>query len=136
MRSRPRPSRAVSGSVSSSRSSAAGALLSGFSSLQSSPGSSRPSSSPPAGRGCFFTYRIPIVPLIVVFDGIASVLRVCSPDELRELVAGMDAPHYEWDIGIAPILGQPANATWLIGTPYEADAANCGSRQEQLAPLP
>jgi hypothetical protein len=63
-----------------------------------------------------FTYVVPILPLWVMFDGIVSCLRVYSPAELRELVAGIDAPGWRWDIREEPI-GPGATATVLIGLP-------------------
>ncbi len=67
------------------------------------------------------TYVIPLVPFVVLFDGIVSCLRVYSPDELRELVAGIDAPGYAWDIGTIP-LGPPGiHGTYVIGMPSAAE---------------
>jgi hypothetical protein len=62
------------------------------------------------------TYLFPIVPLVVLWDGIVSCLRVYSPHELAGLTAGLDAG-YKWDIGTIP-LGPPGlHATYLIGQP-------------------
>lgn len=69
----------------------------------------------------FFTYLVPIIPLFILWDGIVSCLRVYSPDELRGLVAEIDAPHYEWDIGQIPLGSPGAMATYLVGTPKRAD---------------
>ena len=68
-----------------------------------------------------FTYLLPIVPLVIVFDGVVSCLRTYTPGELRDLVDGIDAPGYRWDIGTEPIPRVPAAITYLIGTP-ETDA--------------
>ena len=73
-----------------------------------------------------FTYLVPVVPLVIVFDGVVSCLRTYTPDELRELVDGLDAPGYRWDIGTEPIPRLPAALTYLIGTP-EPDAAGVSS---------
>jgi len=67
-----------------------------------------------------FTYLVPIVPLVILFDGIVSCLRTYTPDELRELVAGIEAPGYRWDIGTEPIPGVPTALTYLVGTPEDA----------------
>jgi hypothetical protein len=62
------------------------------------------------------TYVIPIVPLVLWFDGIVSCLRVYSPPELAELTGRLSrANEYEWDIGeersgllpIAYLIGYP-----------------------------
>jgi len=64
-----------------------------------------------------FTYVLPIVPLVVLFDGIVSCLRTYTAEELRELVAEIDAPGYHWEIGDEPIPRTPASLTYLIGYP-------------------
>ncbi len=67
-----------------------------------------------------FTYLIPVLPLLIVFDGTVSCLRVYSPDELRELVAGIDALDYEWQIGTERVPRTTNTLTYLIGTPVSA----------------
>jgi hypothetical protein len=62
----------------------------------------------------FFTYVVPLVPLLVLWDGLVSCLRVYSPAELESLVA--DLKEYDWEIGRLP-LGGPAKATYLLGRP-------------------
>jgi hypothetical protein len=62
------------------------------------------------------TYLLPLVPLLVLWDGLVSCLRVYSPDELRELVAALPDNDYEWEVGRLAI-GGPARATYLIGRP-------------------
>lgn len=44
-----------------------------------------------------FTYLIPIVPLMVAWDGLVSVIRLYSIDDLREMTANLDG--LEWEIG-------------------------------------
>lgn len=63
------------------------------------------------------TYAVPIIPLVVMVDGLVSCLRTYSPDELRELTAALGDADYSWEIGEAPIPGSPIAATFLIGTP-------------------
>ena len=65
-----------------------------------------------------FTYVIPLVPLVLWFDGIVSCLRVYSPRELAELTVRLSFANdseYQWDIGeehagLLPI-------TYLVGYP-------------------
>lgn len=64
-----------------------------------------------------WTWLIPLMQPFVVWDGVVSWLRIYSPDELRELVAGIEAPDWEWDIGTIPLGQAPANATYLVGRP-------------------
>ena len=47
-----------------------------------------------------FTYLIPLVPLMVWWDGLVSSLRTYSVKEMEELVAQVDGNEsYDWDIG-------------------------------------
>lgn len=65
----------------------------------------------------FFTYALPLVPLCTLWDGVVSCLRAYDPEELRALVADIDVPNYEWEIGQLPIPKVPASVTYLIGAP-------------------
>lgn len=60
-------------------------------------------------------WLLPIVPLVVLWDGIVSWLRIYDPDELHDLVRGLDA--YDWDIGLLELDGPPVHASYLIGVP-------------------
>jgi hypothetical protein len=67
-----------------------------------------------------FTYLLPLIPLLVLFDGSVSMLRLYLPDELRELVAcvpGHDG--FDWDIGSTPIPGVAVGLTHLVGLPKQ-----------------
>lgn len=47
-----------------------------------------------------FIYLIPLIPLFMLWDGIASILRTYSESELRKLVSSLEnADSYEWEIG-------------------------------------
>jgi len=66
-----------------------------------------------------WTYLVPIVPFLLLFDGVVSCLRTYRPQELREIVDKLDAPKYRWEIdeqstGKLPI-------TFLIGYPLTVD---------------
>lgn len=64
------------------------------------------------------TYVVPLIPALIFFDGIVSMLRIYQPDELRELVA--DVPGNEtftWDIGVLRVPRSPIGITYLVGTP-------------------
>mgnify|MGYP001942956294 CR=1 FL=1 len=63
-----------------------------------------------------FTYLIPIIPLLILWDGLVSHLRVYSPDELRALTKGMDKPGYRWEVDRLPII-PGAFMTLLRGIP-------------------
>jgi hypothetical protein len=67
----------------------------------------------------FWTYVVPVVPLVIWVDGLVSCLRAYAPEELEEMVAQMgsepDAAGYRWRLGeerrgLLPV-------TYLIGYP-------------------
>lgn len=64
----------------------------------------------------FWTYVIPLVPLLVLFDGLVSCLRTYTPRELQEMVDSLDAPGYAWEIDQAKGRG-PVPVTYLLGIP-------------------
>jgi hypothetical protein len=55
--------------------------------------------------------------LFVLWDGIVSWLRIYSVEELRELVDGIDAPDWVWDIGSIQLGKAPLHGTYLVGYP-------------------
>jgi hypothetical protein len=66
-------------------------------------------------RRFFWTWLVPVVPLILWIDGTLSCLRSYSQEDLRELTRDLNAPGYRWHIGeerrgLTGIL-------YLIGTP-------------------
>lgn len=63
----------------------------------------------------FWTYVVPVVPLVLWCDGVVSALRVYDPDELRKLVEGLDG--YDWEIDSVPAGRGPPRITYLIGRP-------------------
>jgi hypothetical protein len=68
----------------------------------------------------FWTYFLPVIPLVLFFDGVVSCLRAYSKEELANLVSKVDADDYVWEIGeergwLAPI-------TYLIGYPKSTGA--------------
>ena len=65
----------------------------------------------------FWTYLVPVVPLVLLFDTIVSWLRLYSVPELRELTSGLDS--YQWDISTVRIKPLPNRITYLIGVPSD-----------------
>jgi hypothetical protein len=63
----------------------------------------------------FWTYVIPVIPLVLLFDGVVSCLRAYSQNELAELVRQVKSGNYMWQIGEQP--GGLTPITFLIGTP-------------------
>ncbi len=75
----------------------------------------------------FWTYLLPLLPLLTVFDGVVSCLRSYTPDELRELTRGLEGEPYEWEIGRAPLPNAPFHVTYLIGCPVSPDDSSADS---------
>jgi len=46
-----------------------------------------------------WTYFIPVIPFVVLFDGVVSCLRTYRPEELREIIGGLIGSEYEWSVG-------------------------------------
>ena len=63
----------------------------------------------------FWTYLVPIIPLVLLFDGVVSCLRTYRPQELREMVTKLTATDYQWEIGEDSTRRAPI--TYLIGYP-------------------
>ena len=63
------------------------------------------------------TYVIPIIPFVLLFDGVVSCLRSYRPGELRELVGGLSPNGYEWQAGEFRSSGLTVPITYLIGYP-------------------
>ena len=60
---------------------------------------------------------IPIVPLVLLFDGIVSCLRAYSLRELRELIGGLVGSGYRWEIGCVKRGLFRLPITYLVGHP-------------------
>ena len=70
---------------------------------------------------------MPLIPLLVLFDGTVSLLRLYLADELRELVTtvpGHDT--FDWDIGTTLVSAVPIGVLHLVGVPKSVshDAAD------------
>ena len=62
-------------------------------------------------------WLVPIVPLVLFFDGIVSCLRSYSPRELRELTGGIAECGYRWEIGCVKRSFLRLPITYLVGYP-------------------
>ena len=64
-----------------------------------------------------WTYLVPIIPFVVLFDGVVSCLRTYPPQELREIIEKLTATEYQWETG--EHIGAPGKMpiTYLIGHP-------------------
>jgi hypothetical protein len=67
-------------------------------------------------RRLVWTYLVPIVPIVALWDGFISNLRTYSVGELGDLVEKIVDPRYEWKIGRARSIGW-SRVTYAIGSP-------------------
>jgi len=65
----------------------------------------------------FCTYVVPIIPLVLLFDGVVSCLRTYRPRELREIVDKLSGIEYQWEVGEHSKASGRAPITYLIGSP-------------------
>jgi len=64
-----------------------------------------------------WTYLVPVVPLVLWFDGVVSCLRTYCPEELRALAGALKASGYRWETGEHRSGFAGAPITYLIGYP-------------------
>ena len=69
-----------------------------------------------------WTYLLPLVPLVTLFDGLVSCLRTYSVQDLRKLTAKLGTKDYHWEVGIAKSKMTPMPITYLLGVPIEKAA--------------
>lgn len=76
----------------------------------------------------FWTYVIPVVPFVLLVDGILSCLRAYSTAELSKLVSSLNGESYKWQIGkgTAGIV----RVTYMLGYP-EVSAPSGGIRSRR-----
>jgi hypothetical protein len=71
-----------------------------------------------------WTYVIPVVPAVLLIDGLISCLRTYSLADLRAMTACMSNPDYEWQIGEESSALLPLRVTYLLGCPRKLLAAD------------
>ena len=72
----------------------------------------------------FWTYLVPVLPLLALWDGIVSCLRVYDVRELRALAEPLASPDYTFEIErFVPRDGPPLPITLLIGRPQPPSTA-------------
>jgi len=64
-----------------------------------------------------WTYLVPLVPLATCWDGVISMLRVYSPQELKELTDSIPCKDYTWEAEQADTGTPIFTFTYLIGYP-------------------
>ena len=72
-------------------------------------------------RDWLWTYPIPILPAVVLFDGIVSCLRTYSPQECLVMAEEADPEGtFDWHAGVKTAM--PGGMTYLVGVPVERAA--------------
>lgn len=69
-----------------------------------------------------WTYVIPVIPMLLAFDGVISCLRSYTPAEL-EALGREAAPHYRWRAGVRRSGFGPIRVVFLIGVPPDQQNA-------------
>lgn len=64
-----------------------------------------------------WTYVIPLIPFVLLFDGVVSCLRTYRPQEMREIVNALTHAEYEWQAGEHRGGAGGMPITYLIGRP-------------------
>lgn len=67
----------------------------------------------------FWTYFIPVIPLVLLVDGVVSCLRTYNPQELREIIKKLNATEYEWEVGENSKAFGGLAITYLVGYPRD-----------------
>jgi hypothetical protein len=70
------------------------------------------------------TYVVPIIPLVLLFDGVVSCLRTYRPEELREMIKKLAGIEYQWEAGEHSRASGGAPITYLIGYPQARVSPN------------
>ena len=71
---------------------------------------------PLSWRRLLWTYVVPVVPVVAMWDGLVSNLRTYSPVELRGIADTIQRSGYRWRAGRVPSIGL-SRVTYLVGWP-------------------
>jgi hypothetical protein len=64
------------------------------------------------------TYAVPAIPMLVAFDGTASMFRLYLGDEMRALIASVDGhERFDWDVGTTRMPHLPLGVAHAVGVP-------------------
>ena len=64
-----------------------------------------------------FTYLVPVLPLMIFWDGLVSQLRTYTPAEMIAMTRELSAPDYQWDCGTIAVPRTPLAVPYLTGQP-------------------
>ena len=71
----------------------------------------------PSWPQLLFTYLVPVLPVVIAWDGAVSMLRIYSRRELRAMLDGVDDPGYAWEMGSIRPPWLPLRMPYLLGLP-------------------
>jgi len=63
------------------------------------------------------TYVVPILPLLIAWDGLVSTLRTYSPKDLEEMTHDLRGDRYRWEIGRLRHPSLPVTFPYAVGVP-------------------
>ena len=72
-----------------------------------------------------FTYLVPLLPFVMLWDGMVSMLGIYSPDQMRQFTADLQAPDYHWEFGYIKVRGIPDRLPYIN---WSADAVGSAYR--------
>ncbi len=81
-----------------------------------------------------FTYLVPLIPLVILWDGLVSMLRIYSPDEMQKLTTDLRASDYFWEFGQIKVRGIPGGLPYLIGRPVQCIPSLTSNMPPRVAP--
>lgn len=69
----------------------------------------------------FFTYVIPAIPALILWDGLVSCLRIYSPTELQKLIRKTENhASFDWETGLIPLGKTKSHGVYLVGIPKQS----------------
>lgn len=80
-------------------------------------------------RRLVFTYAIPLLPLLILWDGLVSHLRTYSADEMLAMARECGRGGYEWRAGEIHVPGCGAGMPYLIGRPARTTSLSEARRE-------
>jgi hypothetical protein len=73
-----------------------------------------------------WTYLIPVIPFVFVFDGLISCFRAYSRRELQDMTNELATNGYRWEIGEESGGLLPLRVTYLVGCPRRVSVEMTG----------
>lgn len=68
-------------------------------------------------RQIIFTYLIPVLPMLIAWDGAVSNVRTYGEEDLKELLSGAQGEDYSWEVGTVSSGRGPGKMLYLLGLP-------------------